>query len=247
MAIRSILPTALAATFGALTATTASAAHLSYYAAALSPLNGSGVSGNVYLSYDGPEDDGNRSLLVQVIASGLEAGSHFGHIHGFMGDAMGNVRDSVPPLSDVFDPDTAGDRDGFTELSEGFPFYGGILQSFTGLTAGADGTVRYAERFAVMAGSQLDDDVFSLDTREAVLHGITTQFAVGAVAPFPGGEVDTSVTAPGTFNALLPIAAGSFVEVGAADVPAVPLPAGLWLMGAALGSLGAARRLRRKG
>lgn len=236
----------VAATVVAMSATTAFAAHLSYYSAVLSPLNGSGVSGNVYLTYDGPEDDGNRSLLVQVRASGLEPGPHAGHVHGFTG--TGGVVETVrPPLPGVFDPDVDGDGDGFTELSEGVPFYGGILQSFPGLTADANGMVNYAMRFAVEAGSQLDDDVYSLDKRESVLHGLTTQFAVGAVSPFPGGEVDTDRPMPNTFNALLPIATGKFEVANAEDIPpAVPLPAGIWLMGAALGSLGVARKVRGK-
>lgn len=81
-----------------------------------------------------------------------------------------------------------------------------------------------------------------------MLHGLTTQFAVGAVAPFPGrGEVDTSMPRHNTYNALLPIATAKFEVATADDIPpVVPLPAGIGLMGAALGSLGLVRRLRGK-
>lgn len=223
----------------------ASAAHLSYYAAALAPLNSSGITGNVFLTFDGPEDDGERSLLVQVMARNLEPGPHAAHIHGFTGE-NGMVQDSVAPVPGVFNVNQNGDGDGFIELSEGAPFYGGILLTFEGLEADANGMVNYTRRFAVEAGSQLDDDLYSLDNREVVLHGITTNFAVGAVPPFPGGEVDTDTFAPGTYNALLPVATGEFVAVDAEDIPpVVPLPAGIWLMGAGLGALGLARTRRR--
>ena len=222
-----------AAAAGALSAGAASAAHLSYYAADLTPLNDSGVSGGVFLTYDGPEDDGMRSLLVQVRASGLEPGLHPGHVHGFTGSG-GSVQKSIAPIAGVFDPLVDGDGDGFVELTEGAPFYGGILQTFTGLTADATGSIVYNARFDVAAGSQLDDDVYALSNRETVLHGLTTDFAVEVPMGFPGGNVDQDSPAPGTYNALLPIATGEFRAVSASDIPPVPLPAGIWMMGAAL-------------
>lgn len=235
--------TKLAATAMAacLAAGTASAAHLSYYAADLVQLNDSGVTGGVFLTFDGPEDDGMHSLLVQVRAEGLEPGPHPGHIHGFTGTG-GTVQKSIAPIAGIFDPDVDGDGDGFVELTEGAPFYGGILQTFAGLSADAMGSIFYNQRFDVAAGSQLDDDLYSLDNRETVLHGLTTNFAIEVPMGFPGGNVDTSTPAPGTYNALLPIATGEFRPVDANEIPPVPLPAGIWLMGAALGGLGLLRR-----
>ena len=236
---------ALAALGCGVAASAASAAHLSYFQAALTPLNDSGVSGNVALIYDGPQDDGMRKLTVTVTAQGVSPGAHPQHIHGFTG-MDGVVQDSVSPVAGVFDPDVDGDADGFTELSEGAPFYGGILQTFEGLTAGPGGYIRYRKVFDVAEGSQLDSDIYSLANRETVLHGLMTDFAVGAVAPFPGGEVDTTMPAPGTYNALLPIASGEFEQVAAADLAPVPLPAGIWLLGAALGGFGALRARRKR-
>ncbi|WP_299814706.1 VPLPA-CTERM sorting domain-containing protein [uncultured Jannaschia sp.] len=243
---------ALLATAGA-----ASAAHLSYYAAELTPLNMSGVSGNVYLTYNGPEDDGMRSLFVQVRASGLEPGEHAGHVHGFEGNVeTGAVQDSVLPVPPVFNPNdmlNGSDGDGFTELNEGAPFYGGILQTFTGLTADADGTVSYDQTFAVDAGSQLDGDIFDYVNRETVLHGMTVPFGpeLDSDGNAIAGSIDPSNEMT-NFNAFLPIATGAFVETtvdalpgGPAPAP-VPLPAGIFLMGAALGSLGVARKLKKR-
>ena len=243
--IRTKYTIAAAAALGcSVAAGAASAAHLSYFQAELTPLNDSGISGFVSLIYDGPQDDGNRTLTVQVTAQGAVPGPHPQHIHGFTG-VDGVVQDSVSPAG-VFDPDVDGDADGFTELSEGAPFYGGILQTFDGLTAGPGGFIRYRNTFDVAEGSQLDSDLYSLANRETVLHGLFTDFAVGAVAPFPGGEVDTSISAPGTYNALLPIASGEFSQIAAVDLAPVPLPAGIWLLGAALGGFGALRARKKR-
>lgn len=235
------------------------AAHLDYYSADLSPLNGSGVSGTVFLTYDGPEDDGMRKLRVQVAAKGLEPGEHAAHIHGFSG---ADRKASIAPTDDVFMPnvastDTGGvmgatsDGDGFTELTEGAPFYGGILQTLTGLTADGAGRVFYDMIFDVAAGSELDDDLFSLDNREIVLHGLTTNFAPIDVFAGTGlgGDVDGFTAAASNFNALLPIATAKFELAtidDAPDMPPVPLPAAAWMLIAGLGSLGALRRFGRR-
>ena len=246
---------ATATAIGVLTTTAASAAHLSYYAAELTPLNGSGVSGNVYLTYDGPADDGMRSLFVQVRASGLEPGAHAGHVHGFDGDATtGAVQDSVAPIGDVFDPMVDGDGDGFTELGEGAVFYGGILQTFDGLMADADGMISYDRSFAVEAGSQLDGDIFDYVNRETVLHGLTVPFGieVDENGDQIAGSVDT-VNEMITANGFLPVATGEFMATTVDALPdnmptpaPVPLPAGIFLMGAALGTLGVTRKLKKR-
>lgn len=251
---------ALMATAGA-----ASAAHLSYYRADLMPLNDSGITGTAFLQFE-KADAGGGTLSVDVQAQGqteglnrLVDGMHPMHIHGFPDtdpmDGDFSVQDSVPPVpANGFDPNVAddvSDGDGFTELTEGVPFYGAILQTFEGLSA-TDGIIDYQMSFDIAAGSDLDDAIYSLDTRETVLHGLFTNYAVEGNLGFPGGDVDinTLLDEP-VYNALLPIATAAFVatdsDYNVGPVPApVPLPAGIFLMGAALGSLGVARKLKKR-
>lgn len=225
------------------------AAHLDYYSADLSGLNDSGVSGTVFLTFDGPEDDGTRSLRVNAAIEGLKPGAHAAHIHGFSGDGR---KPSVAPTEDVFDPDASGegnDGDGFTELTEGAAFYGGILQTLTGLEADEAGRAFYEAAFEIAGGSELDDDLFSLDNREVVVHGLDTNFMrEDPLKEGLGGNIDGFTRADRNFNALLPVATAKFEPAGIDQMPApVPLPAAVWMLLASLGGLGTFSRLRRKG
>jgi hypothetical protein len=82
----------------------------------LTALNGSGVSGTADLVMD--EDAGTFS--VQIEADGLDATAHPQHIHGVPGGTV-TAQATCPTSAD----DANGD--GFVDVLEGLPRYGGIL------------------------------------------------------------------------------------------------------------------------
>lgn len=234
------------------------AAQVSFYTADLVELNKSGVSGTVFLTFDRSGEDGTRSLRIQAAVSGLTPGAHAAHIHGFSGE---DRKASIAPTDDVFMPDVesenaggiagaSSDGDGFTGLSEGAPFYGGILETLTGFEADGAGRAFYDEAFDIAAGSELDDDFFSLDNREVVVHGMDTNFErIDFGPPGLGGDINGFKTAERNFNALLPVATARFQNASPNDMMTapspVPLPAAVWMLLAAVGSLGAIGRFRR--
>ena len=207
----------------------------SQFRAALDELNASGVSGTV----DFFVDDVAQTLRVEADIAGLEPGQlHVNHIHGRFEDD-GSPRNSVTP---TMADDT--DGDGFVEVLEGLPGYGDILLSLEesprpgegnnhlGPFAEADGSLRYellydltdsAPFFSTVTGTDFDaEDLFPLDLREYVIHGLTV----------PGGVSDD--LPDGGYLATLPVAA--------AQIAPIPVPAaGLLLLGA-LGGLGLLRR-----
>ncbi|MGR3756217.1 MAG: VPLPA-CTERM sorting domain-containing protein [Tranquillimonas sp.] len=205
----------------------ASAAQVKYFDVNFSPLNNSMVEAFARLTYK-TFDSGDSRLSVELTGSGFEPGAHAGHIHGFE-----DFEDSVAPTRDVFDPDTQGDKDGFTELAEGLPFYGGILLTFPGIEADASGNIDYSMSFDVMKGSFLDDATYPLTGREIVLHGLTIPVDAGMGTD---GEADGNNP---TQEAFLPIAAGEI------EISPVPLPAAGWLLIGAIGGLGGLRLRRR--
>ena len=115
------------------------------YVADFNALNNSGVDGRAILTVDygkskSTEDD---RLTVRIIAEGLDEGVHIQHMHGFE-----TGQDAVTP-----DKDDDGDRDGYVELLEGIPDYGGILLNLDRedgsfpVTVGPDGSFRFKQTY----------------------------------------------------------------------------------------------------
>ena len=221
------------------------AGHAATFNAVLKELNNSGVSGSVVFDVD----EVNSLLNVSARISGLTPSmAHVNHIHGRFNDD-GTARNSEVPT-----PDADTDGDGFVEVLEGLPAYGDILLSLEPALAGMDanpsmvhsGPVSDAEGnlsydlsfdlsddsifFSPVSGtSYTSEDIFPLDLREYVIHGL-----------FVPGGVNEDLP-EGGYLATLPVAAAEL-----ANTPApVPLPAGGLLLIGGLGALGFARRYRK--
>lgn len=214
---------------GALLCVSFGAAAVPMFSASLGELNNSGVSGVANLSYDSD----NQQLTVNISAAGLEPGQpHPQHIHGLF-DSAGNVADSMNPTiaSDS-------DGDGFVELAEAQPDYGPVLIPLTsppggeisGFPIAADGTIDFTQVYDLTSDTTFAEgfglnDVFPLDNREIVLHGMTLDAGQGA----NGGEADGTAG----YKATLPVASGVIVAQAAQDVPE-PTSLGLMSLGLAL-------------
>lgn len=170
-------------------------------------------------------DDVAGTLEVRITMSGVTPGqAHAQHIHGI-----------TDPLADSVTPTIAADADGdgFIELGEGAPLYGGIL---VGLTddmgnfpiADVQGNYDYSRVFDLSDMGIFNDgvegtDLFPLSFREIVVHGAFLPEGAGA----NGGEADGTAG----YKAFLPVAAGELSEV---PIPgAALLFAGAGLMGGA--------------
>lgn len=212
-----------------------------HYQADLGTLNNSGVTGTAYLTLN---DD---SLTVRITASGLQVGhAHAQHIHGTF-DANGNPTNATSPT--VANQDTNGD--GYVELGEGQATYGPILVplslspgSGTFPTPAADGSIDYTQTFDLTDSSTYmsslarpgttESDLFPLDFREIVLHGMNAPIAINNNAlglSFALGEYDP----------VFPVASGVIFQV-----QAVPEPADFGMMLGGLGLLLGLVWLRRK-
>ncbi len=207
------------------------------YKAKLTELNNSGVSGLVTFMVD------NVAKLLKVNAdiSGLTPEIvHVNHIHGRFNDD-GSPKKSVLPTAAL---DT--DGDGFVEVLEAAPAYGDILLSLEPALANGDpssantgpisdkfGHLSYNLSFDLsndsiflnpLSGTQYTaQDIMPLFLREYVIHGMNVP--AGVMGPDAGYDVT------------LPVAA--------AEISAVPLPAGGLLLIGGLGALAVARKKRK--
>lgn len=222
----------------------AAAAQAASFTADLNPLNDSGVGGSVLLELS----DDRETLTVTLDASGFEPNrDHVGHIHGLFAD--GEVADSQTP---TLDQDS--DGDGFVELREGAPIYGPVVLPIETINT-PDGSAAYTQTYDlsdsgifadnVLTSDEADKfgaaDLFPLEFREIVYHGLS-------VEPGAGAGTDGEIDGTGGYKAILPVAAGEIVAIDSgiddgedrASTPEPGLAAALAIAG--LGSMVGLRR-----
>ena len=158
----------------------------------LGSLNDSGVTGTFTI-----EQRGQGQVRVMIEATGLEVtpNPHVAHIHGLEGNQEG----MCPTLAQ----DT--DDDGFIELAEGVPVYGPIIIPLGDVDPDNDGIVSYSQTFNLNKSSTFAEgkdksDLFPIEFREIVLHGLTLDAGDGS----NGGEADGTAG----YKTVLPVACG---------------------------------------
>ena len=162
------------------------------FSGTLTQLNDSGVSGTFTI-----EQRGQGQIRVMIEATGLEVTDqpHVAHIHGLEGN-----REAMCPTLAQDD-----DNDGFVELGEGVPVYGPIIIPLGDVDPDNDGVVSYSQTFnlnrsGTFADGKDKNDLFPIELREVVLHGLTLDDGDGS----NGGEADGTAG----YKTVLPVACG---------------------------------------
>lgn len=136
-----------------------------------------------------------RTLLVHIVASGLEAGPHISHVHGLSSGGQ-PVDSSCPTIAQDADGDT------FVELAEGAVSYGPILLDFMNIDPNQDGVIDFRTTVHLTGA----EGALPLTDRHIVIHGMS----VGAVGAGTPGEVDGTVG----YKNVLPVLCGEIVATG---------------------------------
>ena len=132
------------------------------FRAQLGELNGSGVSGTLWVTQSG------NTLTVTLEATGLEpAQNHLRHIHG-QGDGVSNAGGSGVQMSKCPTPAADTNGNGLVEFAEGLSDYGGVAQDL-GTFSTPTGSVSLT---TTLTGVDLSD-LLPLDRRAVVVHGLT--------------------------------------------------------------------------
>ena len=193
MKTTALFAAAAAISLAAPAAVTAQPERTSTYSGTLSPLNDSGVTGTFTI-----EQRGQGQIRVMIKATGLEVtpNPHVAHIHGLQGNT-----NAMCPTAAQDD-----DRDGFIELGEGVDTYGPIIVPLGDVDPNNDGVVDYSMTFNLNKSDSFADgksktDLFPIEMREIVIHGLTLQDGDGS----NGGEADGTAG----YKTVLPVACGS--------------------------------------
>lgn len=135
-------------------------------------LNGSGVTGTARIKVFGDQ------VSVKIKASGAVPNQvHPQHIHGMEDSTMPA---NCPTIAD----DTNGD--GFVDLFEGLPQYGGVVLSLTDFpTANEDGEINYNKKLPYESLLPLGD----LENRHFVLHGMMVNGEYDILMPIACGSI----------------------------------------------------------
>lgn len=195
--------------------TAASPAISAQYVANFTTLNNSGVTGSATLDLDQMA----QTLTVTFNVSGLDPnGGHVAHIHGLFTPSGQPANSKTPTLAQ----DT--DGDGFIEVAEGATTYGDILLPLGDIGSSSNGVSTFSMTYDLSDQSIFNanydaDDLFPLQLREVVIHGLTVPAGPGAGTP---GEINGT----NGYVAALPVASA---EIMPGNMGAVPEPA-TWLM-----------------